>query len=130
MHPDWFCSRLVCNYRHPYEESLHFVLSFCLSICPSLLLNVSPLETKYQRGAILERWDRIDGYLVEKLLRDPRFPKIPSSFYYTSTFSEPNNWGHNYGSRISGYFVPQQTGPHVLSIGITHYVTAFKTISK
>ena len=72
---------------------------------------------KRQQGAILERWDGIDGYLDRKLLEDPRFPDMPTSVKYTPTFSEPTNWGDNYGSRIIGYFVPEQSGPHVFFLG-------------
>ena len=81
------------------------------------LMSITFLEIKTQRGAILERWDGIDGYLIKKLLDDPRFPSMPTYFSYTETFSEPINWGDNYGSRIRGYFVPQETGPHVFFIG-------------
>ncbi|KAL9988893.1 hypothetical protein ACROYT_G003385 [Oculina patagonica] len=73
-------------------------------------------EVKRQKGAVLERWDGIDGYLVRKLLEDPRFPDMPTYLSYTSTFSEPIDWGNNYGSRIRGYFVPEQSGPHVFFI--------------
>ena len=76
-----------------------------------------PVEDKRQKGVILERWDGIDGYLIRKLLEDPRFPTMPTYRSYTATFSEPVNWGDNYGSRIKGYFVPQQSGPHVFFIG-------------
>ena len=75
------------------------------------------LEIKRQRGAVLERWDKIDGYLSSKLLQDPRFPSMPTYVSYTPTFSEPINWGDNYGSRIRAYFVPEQSGPHVFFIG-------------
>lgn len=74
-------------------------------------------DPKKQRGAILERWDGIDGYLCQKLLEDPRFPTMPTYYSYTPMFSEPVNWGDNYGSRISGYFVPQQSGQHIFFIG-------------
>ena len=75
------------------------------------------IEIERKKGAILERWDGIDGYLNRKLLEDPRFPDMPTYVSYTPTFSEPINWGDNYGSRIRGYFVPEQTGPHVFYIG-------------
>lgn len=75
------------------------------------------VEDKRQKGVILERWDGIDGYLTRKLLEDPRFPSLPTYRSYKTAFSEPVNWGDNYGSRIKGYFVPQQSGPHVFFIG-------------
>lgn len=81
------------------------------------LISIKFLEIKKLRGAILERWDGIDGYLCKNLLQDPRFPSMPTYLSYTPTFSEPINWGDNYGSRIRGYFVPQETGPHIFFIG-------------
>ena len=70
---------------------------------------------------VVERWDGIDGYLVSKLLQDPRFPEMPTSFSYAPTFMLPEylQQGNNYGTRIRGYFVPQQTGQHTFFIGIT-----------
>jgi len=73
-----------------------------------------------QRGVVLERWDRVDGYLVKRLLEDPRFPSLPTYAAITPTFSQPDNWGDHYGSRLRGYFVPQQSGPHYFVIGIRH----------
>ena len=84
-----------------------FVLVFCFFI----------LDVKRQRGVIIERWDGIDGYLVRKLLADSRFPDMPTIFSYSVQFAQPSNWGTNYGSRIRGYFVPRQTGPHIFFIG-------------
>ena len=76
------------------------------------------LEVKRQQGLTIERWDGIDGYLVKDLLADSRFPDMPTIVTYSKQFAQPNNWGTNYGSRIRGYFVPQQTGPHSFFIGI------------
>ena len=84
----------------------------------ALVLTCPLLEIRYQQGVIVERWDDIDGYLVEKLLQDPRFPKLPTSRQYNTEFSEPHDWGTNYGSRVRGYFVPLQTGYHIFQIGI------------
>jgi len=75
-------------------------------------------EVKRQQGLTIERWDGIDGYLVKDLLADSRFPDMPTIVTYSKQFAQPNNWGTNYGSRIRGYFVPQQTGPHSFFIGI------------
>ncbi|CAH3033992.1 unnamed protein product, partial [Pocillopora meandrina] len=74
------------------------------------------LEIHRKKGVVLERWDGIDGYLIEKLLEDPRFPMLPTYVSYTPIFSEPVNWGDNYGSRIRGYFVPKKSGQHVFFI--------------
>ena len=83
-----------------------------------ILPQSSAVKMRRQRGVVLERWDGVEGYLVRRLLQDPRFPSLPSYAAIVPTFSEPNNWGDNYGSRLRGYFVPQQSGPHYFVIGI------------
>lgn len=93
----------------------------------TLLLTCPLLEIRYQQGVIVERWDNIDGYLVAKLLQDPRFPKLPTSLQYNTEFSEPHDWGTNYGSRVRGYFVPLQTGYHIFQIGIRNGEKRVKT---
>lgn len=87
-----------------------------LKQCPLTILNTTPVIQR-RRGAVLERWDGIDGYLTQNMVNDSRFPSMPTYLSYASTFNEPINWGNNYGSRIRGYFVPLQTGPHVFFIG-------------
>ena len=82
-----------------------------------MIISHTTPEVQRRRGAVLERWDGIDGYLTQNMLHDPRFPSMPTYFSYASTFTEPINWGNNYGSRIRGYFVPLLTGPHVFFIG-------------
>ncbi|XP_068692933.1 uncharacterized protein [Montipora foliosa] len=73
-------------------------------------------EEKRQPGVIVERWDGIDGYLTKDLEADPRFPDMPTIFTYSSVFAQPKQWASNYGSRVRGYFVPLQSGPHTFLI--------------
>lgn len=77
----------------------------------------SSLANKRQPGVIIEIWQGIDGYLVEKLEQDPRFPDMPTEVFYSPVFMQPRKWGNTYGSRIRGYFVPQETGLHIFFIG-------------
>ena len=77
----------------------------------------SSLANTRQPGVIIELWQGIDGYLIRKLLQDPRFPDMPTKVFHSPVFSQPRNWGNNYGTRIRGYFVPQNTGLHIFFIG-------------
>lgn len=77
----------------------------------------SSLAIRRQPGVIIELWQGIDGYLIEELLEDPRFPDMPTKVFYSPIFQQPRNWGNNYGSRIRGYFVPQKPGLHIFFIG-------------
>lgn len=77
----------------------------------------SSLANKRQPGVIIELWQGIDGYLIEKLLQDPRFPDMPTKVFHSPVFQQPRNWGNTFGTRIRGYFVPQKTGLHIFFIG-------------
>lgn len=104
----------VIDMRSPNTTIRKIIQANCVKIkCSSFF----SLEIHRKKGVVLERWDGIDGYLIEKLLEDPRFPRLPTYVSYTPKFSEPVNWGDNYGSRIRGYFVPKKSGQHVFYIG-------------
>ena len=77
----------------------------------------SSLANTRQPGVIIELWQGIDGYLIKKLLQDPRFPDMPTKVFHSPVFRQPRNWGNTYGTRIRGYFVPQKTGLHIFFIG-------------
>ena len=78
-------------------------------------LYVSAIERK--PGVFIERWDNIDFFDLKFLIKHPRFPRLPSYTGYYPTFSEPINWGDNFGARIRAFFVPKQTGYHRFYIG-------------
>ncbi|KXJ09861.1 N-acetyl-beta-glucosaminyl-glycoprotein 4-beta-N-acetylgalactosaminyltransferase 1 [Exaiptasia diaphana] len=67
-------------------------------------------------GLVIERWDGVDGYDINTLTKSPRFPTLPNFQDYVDTYSEPDNWGDSFGSRIRGYFCPDQTGNHIFQI--------------
>ncbi|XP_048575561.1 uncharacterized protein LOC116603955 isoform X1 [Nematostella vectensis] len=69
-----------------------------------------------QHGVYIEKWEGVDSYEIENLLKDPRYPNLPTWRGYASAFTQPANWGENFGTRIRTYFVPQQSGPHVFYI--------------
>ncbi|EDO28889.1 predicted protein, partial [Nematostella vectensis] len=69
-----------------------------------------------QHGVYIEKWEGVDTYEIENLLKDPRYPNLPTWRGYASAFTQPANWGENFGTRIRTYFVPQQSGPHVFYI--------------
>ena len=65
----------------------------------------------------MEVWDDIDLYKVKYLLKDPRFPSMPTYTGYLTTFATPRDFGDNYGARIMGFFVPKETGKHKFYLG-------------
>jgi len=65
---------------------------------------------------VLEKWSGIAGYDIKTLTESSRFPLQPDFRNYTDNFEEPENWDDSYGSRIRGFFVPDQTGNHVFFI--------------
>ncbi|EDO32108.1 predicted protein [Nematostella vectensis] len=66
-----------------------------------------------RHGVFIEKWDGVDTYDIETLLKDPRYPNLPTWSGYSSSFTQPENWGENFGTRIRTYFVPQQSGSHI-----------------
>ena len=70
-----------------------------------------------QQGALVEKWEQVDGYVVKDLLQDPRYPDLPSVRYVSTSFAEPTNWGDNYGSKITALFSPPMSGRYIFYIG-------------
>jgi len=68
-------------------------------------------------GSILyEYWTDITGTSVADLTSDPDYPGNPDGSYYVTEFQGPTNWNDYYGSRISGYLHPPQTGDYTFWI--------------
>ena len=62
-------------------------------------------------GSILyEYWTDITGWSVADLTSNPDYPGNPDGSYYVTEFEGPSNWNDYYGSRISGYIHPPQSG--------------------
>jgi hypothetical protein len=74
---------------------------------PNYELHAQPLT-----GSILrEYWTNMpDIYNSPLIASNPDFPNHPSGSQYLTKFEGPNNWGQDYGARISGYLHPPQTG--------------------
>ncbi|XP_048587703.1 uncharacterized protein LOC116610670 isoform X2 [Nematostella vectensis] len=97
----------------------------CRSIIAVLFITVigaeeAPLPfasgVKSQHGVYIEKWEGVDTYDIKTLLKDSRFPNLPTWRGYGSAFTQPENWGENFGTRIRTYFVPQQSGSHIFYI--------------
>ena len=73
-------------------------------------------DIKRKRGVYLEKWEGVDSYNVDSLRREGRFPYLPTWYGYSTQFTQPENWGENFGTRIRAYFVPKISGPHTFYI--------------
>ena len=60
-----------------------------------------------------EFYTDIEGTLVDDLLFEPKFPDDPDFTMFTPALETPSGWGNNYGVRVTGWFVPPQTGQYV-----------------
>jgi hypothetical protein len=52
----------------------------------------------------------MDGYSVETLLKDPKFPNTPDVRSLAHAFKEPHDLGESYASRLYAWFAPPETG--------------------
>ena len=67
-------------------------------------------------GLRWERYDNIEGAALSDLLSAPAFPNAPSHTGTRNEFSIPANAGDRYGSRVSGYLYPPETGDYVFAM--------------
>ena len=68
-------------------------------------------------GTILrEYWTGISGTGIPALVGNANFPDNPSGTSQQTTYSGPQNWADNYGTRMRGYIVPPQTGQYRFTI--------------
>ncbi|XP_031556093.1 uncharacterized protein LOC116292886 [Actinia tenebrosa] len=89
----------------------------------SVFIMVTPLRPKpfapdvlRKQGVYIEKWEGIDSYSIENLKNNARYPNLPTWRGYGTQFTQPNNWGENFGTRIRAYFVPKESGAHVFFI--------------
>ncbi|MEI6236758.1 MAG: PA14 domain-containing protein, partial [Planctomycetota bacterium] len=68
-------------------------------------------------GSILCQYYRgIDGSAVGDLTKNDDFPDFPTDVYYNTMFAIVPNLDDNYGTRLSGYVVPPETGEYTFWI--------------
>jgi hypothetical protein len=60
-----------------------------------------------------EFYTGIMGVKVNDLFSDFKFPDDPDVTLFLPAFESPSGWGDNYGVRITGWFLPPQTGRYV-----------------
>src|SRR5690606_30659185 len=69
------------------------------------------------QGSIrLERWNQISGTSLSNLRTNKNFPNKPDAVTFLSNFQSENNGDDNYGSRVTGYLHPPQTGSYVFTL--------------
>jgi hypothetical protein len=84
-----------------------------LSVWHSSILSTGVVR---KTGVYIEKWEGIDSYSIDNLRKNARFPYLPTWRGYGSQFTQPQNWGENFGTRIRAYFVPKESGAHVFFI--------------
>lgn len=53
----------------------------------------------------MERWNRIGGVELSRLITNPRYPGKASKAFKIRNLVSPRNKGNNYGLRLRTYFV-------------------------
>lgn len=59
-----------------------------------------------------EVWTGIGGNNVGDLTNKPNYPDSPNQTHALDEFATPENWGDNYGQKISGYLIAPRTGDY------------------
>lgn len=95
-----------------FLKKLNFIF-----ICGALFV---PGEVCAQ-SILREFWDGISNGNITTLKDDPRYPEAPSGTELLNLFEVPPNKGDNYGSRVSGYIVPPQTGDYTFWISADNF---------
>ena len=73
-------------------------------------------------GVNFELWLEMDGYSIQSLLKDPRFPNTPDIRTLSHSFREPPNLGESYASRMYAWFAPPETGNYQFLIGMCKWL--------
>jgi len=75
------------------------------------LLTITP------KGTILyEYWEGINGSKISDFTRSRKYREAPSGTRALTQFEGPHDWKDNYGSRISGFLYPPETGEYTFWI--------------
>ncbi len=89
---------------------------------PSQAKEVIPQTQLYEAegggtGTILrEWWTEIGGNAISDLTSSPDYPDNPTGSDEPTSFEAPTDWADNYGTRISGYLHPTDSGDYTFWI--------------
>jgi hypothetical protein len=70
-----------------------------------LILTVGAAKAEFYTG--------LSGTSIENLTSAPKFPGDPDVVRVLNAVETPEGWGDNYGVRVTGWFLPPQTGRYV-----------------
>ncbi len=74
-------------------------------------LSVATLTSDFAQGVVkFEAWTGIGSTAVTALLDDPHFQDPPDDVRLLPAIDTPNGYGENYGARVSGFIIPNETG--------------------
>lgn len=85
---------------------------------PSPLSDTATITVQVVKAALKrEVWTNLSGgQAVTDLTGSLYFPQSPDITAYTQNFKAPTSFGDNYGQRLSGYVIPQETGNYTFWI--------------
>ena len=88
-------------------------------IAAAVILNVAAraADVDYPGFAKVENFDGINGGDIASLRAATKYPNQPDSITFVNSLYYSRNPGaDNYGSRISGYLIPQETAEYVFFV--------------
>lgn len=95
-----------------------FNLAAAFLFFSTLILSPNALAAPYREGLVLrEVWTNVAGTLgLPPLTNRADFPLQPALVTYETSFEAPNQFGDNFGQRLSGLLRPRITGNYVFYI--------------
>jgi hypothetical protein len=78
---------------------------------------IARADTKFYSGVVMiQYYDNITGTTISDLRSSPKFPNSPDRVVFASSPEIPVDAGNNYGTRITGVFIPHQNEAYHLII--------------
>jgi hypothetical protein len=83
---------------------------------PATLTVNDPYGPSRPGNLLREVWNNIPGTAIVDLKGSPRYPNDPDVIDFLDKFEVPTNAADDYGTKVSGWLIPPQTGDYVFYI--------------
>lgn len=87
-----------------------------VSSVPVTLTVNDPYSGSHPGSLLREVWNTIPGTEVSDLTSNPKYPNAPDVIDFITKFEVPSNAADQYGTKVSGWLIPPQTGDYIFYI--------------
>jgi hypothetical protein len=111
----------MSNQLIPFWQRLRFGLLAAVLLPFTVVAPLQGQLTEMTGLVKAEFYTDIEGSsVINDLWSSAKFPDNPDVTLFLGSLETPRNWGENYGVRVSGWFVPPQTGNYVFYLASNH----------